>query len=72
VFGGNRLAPLANRMVWLSLITILSAFIVIGMEIASPWRMAIYNIISPNITSNIWWMGTLTAWPWASCCSSSG
>ena len=59
VFGGNRLAPLANRMVWLSLITILSAFIVIGMEIASPWRMAIYNIISPNITSNIWWMGTL-------------
>ncbi|MDX9840985.1 MAG: NrfD/PsrC family molybdoenzyme membrane anchor subunit [Desulfobulbus sp.] len=59
VFGGNRLAPLANRMVWLSLITILSAFVVIGMEIASPWRMAIYNIISPNITSNIWWMGTL-------------
>ena len=40
VFGGNRLAPLANRMVWLSLITILSAFVVIGMEIASPWRMA--------------------------------
>lgn len=59
VFGGNRLAPLANRMVWLSLITILSGFMVIGMEIASPWRMVIYNVISPNITSNIWWMGTL-------------
>ena len=29
------------------------------MEIESPWRMAIYNVISPNITSNIWWMGTL-------------
>lgn len=59
VFGGNKLAPLANRMVWISLITILSGFAVIGMEIESPWRMAIYNIISPNITSNIWWMGTL-------------
>jgi molybdopterin-containing oxidoreductase family membrane subunit len=59
VFGGNKLAPLANRMVWISLITILSGFTVIGMEIVSPWRMAIYNIISPNITSNIWWMGTL-------------
>ena len=59
VFGGNRLAPLANRMVWISLITILSGFTVIGMEIQSPWRMAIYNVISPNITSNIWWMGTL-------------
>ncbi len=59
VFGGNKLAPLANRMVWVSLITILSGFMVIGMEIESPWRMVIYNVISPNITSNIWWMGTL-------------
>jgi len=59
IFGGNRLAPLANRMVWLSLISIIGGFIVIGLEIESPWRMAIYNVISPNLTSNIWWMGTL-------------
>ncbi len=59
VFGGNKIAPLANRMVWLSLVTIISAFTVIGMEIENPWRMAIYNVISPNPTSNIWWMGTL-------------
>lgn len=59
IFGGNKIAPLANRMVWLSLITIISGFAVIGMEIENPWRMAIYNIISPNPTSNIWWMGTL-------------
>ncbi len=59
LFGGNRLAPLANRMVWLSIITIFSAFFTIGMEIESPWRMAIYNVTSPNLTSNIWWMGTL-------------
>lgn len=59
IFGGNKIAPLANRMVWLSLITILSGFAVIGMEIENPWRMAIWNVISPNPTSNIWWMGTL-------------
>ncbi len=59
VFGGNKIGPLANRMVWLSLITIISGFLVIGMEIKNPWRMAIWNVISPNPTSNIWWMGTL-------------
>jgi len=26
-----------------------------------PFRMAIYNVISPNLTSNIWWMGPYTA-----------
>ncbi|GAB4344997.1 MAG: Hdr-like menaquinol oxidoreductase integral membrane subunit HmeB [Desulfobulbaceae bacterium] len=59
IFGGNRMAPLANRMVWLSLITIIGGFTLIGLELESPWRMAIYNITSPNPTSNIWWMGTL-------------
>ncbi|MDD3618391.1 MAG: NrfD/PsrC family molybdoenzyme membrane anchor subunit [Desulfobulbaceae bacterium] len=59
VFGGNKMAPLANRMVWLSLITIIAGFAIIGLELESPWRMAIYNVISPNPTSNIWWMGTL-------------
>nr|MDA3786668.1 polysulfide reductase NrfD [Deltaproteobacteria bacterium] len=53
------LAPLANRMVWLSIITIIGAFTLIGMEIENPHRMLIYNILSPNLTSNIWWMGTL-------------
>ncbi|MHB1349115.1 MAG: NrfD/PsrC family molybdoenzyme membrane anchor subunit [Desulfobulbaceae bacterium] len=59
IFGGNKMAPLANRMVWLSLITIIAGFTLIGLELESPWRMAIYNVISPNPTSNIWWMGTL-------------
>jgi len=59
IFGGNKIAPLANRMVWMSLMTLISGFAVIGMEIENPWRMAIWNVISPNITSNIWWMGTL-------------
>ncbi len=58
-FDGNNIAPLSKRMVWMSLMILISGFLVIGMEIINPWRMAIWNIISPNPTSNIWWMGTL-------------
>jgi len=59
VFGGTRMGIISNRMVWMSIICIMGAFATIGVEIASPHRMLIYNIISPNPTSNIWWMGTL-------------
>ncbi len=59
IFGGNQMAPLANRMVFLSIATIMGAFGIIGMEIENPHRMLIYNMLSPNLTSNIWWMGTL-------------
>ena len=59
IFGGNKLAPLANRMVFLSIVTIIAGFTLIGLELENPWRLAIYNILSPNLTSNIWWMGTL-------------
>ncbi len=59
LFGGTRMAIVSNRMVWMSIVCILAAFATIGVEIASPHRMIIYNIISPNPTSNIWWMGTL-------------
>lgn len=58
-FGGNQMAPLANRMVWLSIISLLGAFMVIGLEIENPWRMPLGVILYPNVTSNIWWMGTL-------------
>ncbi|MDA8163007.1 MAG: polysulfide reductase NrfD [Desulfobacteraceae bacterium] len=58
-FGGTPIAPLGNRAVFLSIVTILAAFSVIGLELESPWRMLVYNVISPNLTSNIWWMGTL-------------
>lgn len=59
LFGGTRMAIVSNRMVWMSIVCILAAFATIGVEIASPHRMIIYNILSPNPTSNIWWMGTL-------------
>jgi len=59
VFGGNNLAPLANRMVWMSIMSLLGAFLVIGLEIENPWRMPLGVMLHPNVTSNIWWMGTL-------------
>ncbi len=59
VFGVEAFKPIAKRSVFLAIATILSGFVVIAFEIENPWRMAIYNVISPNVTSNIWWMGTL-------------
>lgn len=59
VFGFKDYMPIAKRSVFLSIVTILSGFFVIAFEIKIPWRMAIYNVISPNLSSNIWWMGTL-------------
>lgn len=59
IFGSNRLTPLANRMVYLSIVVIFGAFLIIGLELENPHRMLIYNMLSPNMTSNIWWMGTL-------------
>ena len=59
VFGNRDFLPIAKRSVLLALITILSGFLVIGLEIENPFRMAIYLFTSANLSSNIWWMGTL-------------
>lgn len=59
VFGVKDFNPIAKRSVFLAVATIISGFFVIFFEIENPFRMAMYNVISPNITSNIWWMGTL-------------
>jgi molybdopterin-containing oxidoreductase family membrane subunit len=59
VFGVKDFMPIAKRAVFLSILTIVAGFTVIFFEIENPFRMAIYNVISPNLSSNIWWMGTL-------------
>jgi molybdopterin-containing oxidoreductase family membrane subunit len=59
VFGVKDFMPIAKRAIFLSIMTIMAGFFVIAFEIENPFRMAIYNVISPNLTSNIWWMGTL-------------
>ena len=50
---------IGKRAIFGAIITILSGFAVIGLEIGHPVRMMIYNTISPGITSAIWGMGVL-------------
>ncbi|HWH71118.1 MAG TPA: NrfD/PsrC family molybdoenzyme membrane anchor subunit [Candidatus Sulfotelmatobacter sp.] len=59
VFNVETLKPIAKRSVFMAITTIIAGFLVIAFEIENPWRMPIYNMLSPNVTSNIWWMGTL-------------
>jgi molybdopterin-containing oxidoreductase family membrane subunit len=59
VFGVKNFMPIAKRAVFLSIVTIMAGFTIIAFEIENPLRMAIYNVLSPGLTSNIWWMGTL-------------
>ncbi len=59
IFGVERFMPIAKRAVLLSVITIMSGFLVIGLELENPLRLAVYLFLSPNFTSNIWWMGVL-------------
>ncbi|MBU0482559.1 MAG: polysulfide reductase NrfD [Proteobacteria bacterium] len=59
VFNVEVLKPIAKRSVFLAIVSIVAGFLVIGFEIENPWRMPIYNMLTPNPTSNIWWMGTL-------------
>ncbi|PKN70992.1 MAG: polysulfide reductase [Deltaproteobacteria bacterium HGW-Deltaproteobacteria-12] len=59
VFGNRDFLPIAKRSVLLALITIISGFLVIALEIENPFRMLIYFFTSPNFSSNIWWMGAL-------------
>ncbi|MDD4507061.1 MAG: polysulfide reductase NrfD [Sulfurospirillaceae bacterium] len=50
---------IGKRAIFGAIITILSGFAIIGLEIGHPVRMAIYNTISPGFTSAIWGMGAL-------------
>lgn len=59
VFGFVNFLPIAKRAVFLSIITILAGFIVIAFEIENSWRMPVGQVLGANISSNIWWMGTL-------------
>jgi molybdopterin-containing oxidoreductase family membrane subunit len=59
VFGIDKYEVIGKRAIILAILTLLCGFGVIGMEIGHPLRMAIYNVISPNLQSAIWWMGTL-------------
>ena len=59
VFGFENFNPIAKRAVFMSIATIIAGFLVIAFEIENSWRMPVGNVIGANVTSNIWWMGTL-------------
>jgi Ni/Fe-hydrogenase subunit HybB-like protein len=59
VFGYEPYMPIAKRAVFLSIVFMLGGFSIIFFDVENPFRMPIYNLLSPNFTSNMWWMGTL-------------
>jgi len=59
VFGFKDYELISKRAIFGSIVTILAGFAVIAFEIGHPVTMLIYNVLSPGLTSAIWWMGTL-------------
>ena len=59
VFGFKDYMMISKRAIFGSIVTILAGFAVILFEIGHPVTMIIYNVLSPGLTSAIWWMGTL-------------
>ena len=59
VFGFKDYTMISKRAIFGSIVTILAGFTVIAFEIGHPVTMMIYNVLSPGLTSAIWWMGTL-------------
>jgi len=59
VFGIEEFKQIGKRAIAGAIITISSGFAVIGLEIGHPITMLIYNVLTPGLTSAIWWMGTL-------------
>ncbi len=59
VFGVKEFNAIGKRTTLLAIITLLPGFIIILCEIGHPITMMIYNILTPGLTSAIWWMGTL-------------
>ncbi|EFK96943.1 Polysulphide reductase, NrfD [sediment metagenome] len=59
IFGIKEFDVIGKRTTLLAIVTLLTGFSVILLEIGHPIRMIIYNMLSPGLTSAIWWMGTL-------------
>lgn len=58
VFGVKRYMPFAKRLVFLSIATLCGAFVAIGLELGDLMNI-IYIMLSPNLSSPIWWMGAI-------------
>jgi len=58
VFGIRKYEPMAKRLVFLAIATLLGGFVSIGLELGDVFHM-IYIMLSPNFSSPIWWMGAI-------------
>ena len=56
VFEVKKYEPVAKRLVFLSIATLIGGFVAIGLELGNVLNM-FYIMISPNFASPIWWMG---------------
>ena len=59
VFGFKDYELISKRAIFFFFFTIIAGFAVIAFEIGHPVTMLIYNVLTPGLTSAIWWMGTL-------------
>jgi Ni/Fe-hydrogenase subunit HybB-like protein len=59
VFGLRRYEMIAKRGLFVALIAIICGLTSIGLHLGHPERGAIYNVLTPNFRSAMWWMGTL-------------
>lgn len=59
VWGFKPFEVIGRRGHLLAILTLLTGFGVMAMELNHPFRMALYAVISPNFSSPIWWMGAL-------------
>jgi molybdopterin-containing oxidoreductase family membrane subunit len=59
IFGIKIFNGFGLRISFLAIAMLLPGFAIILLEIGHPITMMIYNMLSPGLTSAIWWMGTL-------------
>jgi len=59
VFGNVAFMPIAKRAVFMSIVFLVGGFSIIFFDLENPFRLFIWNVLSPNLRSNMWWMGTL-------------
>jgi Ni/Fe-hydrogenase subunit HybB-like protein len=72
VFGLQRYQLIGKRSLFLALIAIIFGLCSIGLHLGHPERGMIYNLLTPNFRSAMWWMTTLypfyiaciAAWFW--------
>ncbi|MEW6427593.1 MAG: NrfD/PsrC family molybdoenzyme membrane anchor subunit [Thermodesulfobacteriota bacterium] len=58
--GLRGLAPFFHRSVLGVMVFTGAAALALALLVEEPWRLLVYNAISPNLLSNLWWLTTLS------------